>query len=280
MTMQPGQSSFRERLGGIAGGGRSGPPPALPALVVEEPSGGAGEPSAPVFQGYAAGALATVIPNQFFADLLPHIESRAELLVTMYLFYALGRRRGVPRTISALELAAELPLRRALVYLPGNVEDNLREGLRLATQRGTVLRALARRTNGREPLEVYMVNSEAARAAMRSGALPGLEVAPEPEPLPQQSAPTIFELYEENIGTVAPLIADDLREVEATYPYVWIESAFKEAVLQNKRNWRYVLRILERWRAEGRTNATPGRDLQPNNRGRDLEGRYRNVVRR
>src|SRR5262249_25516774 len=62
---------------------------------------------------FPAGARATVVPNQFFADVLPAIADTAELVVTVYLFYALGRKRGLPRFISFAELAAEAPLRRA-----------------------------------------------------------------------------------------------------------------------------------------------------------------------
>ena len=62
----------------------------------------------------------------------------------------------------------------------------------------------------------------------------------------------MFELYEQNIGMMSPMIADALLEAEEMYPEEWIEDAIEEAVVQNKRSWRYISRILERWELEGR----------------------------
>jgi DnaD/phage-associated family protein len=58
------------------------------------------------------------------------------------------------------------------------------------------------------------------------------------------------------------MIADELREAEELYPLEWLEDAFREAVGQNKRSWRYIARILERWEREGRSNGEPGRHLK------------------
>jgi DnaD/phage-associated family protein len=66
--------------------------------------------------------------------------------------------------------------------------------------------------------------------------------------------PNIFALYEQNIGPLTPLLAEELMEAEGRYPASWIEDAFREAVSLNKRSWRYALRILERWAAEGKTD--------------------------
>jgi DnaD/phage-associated family protein len=239
------------------------------------------------FTGFPAGARATFVPSLFFSAVLPRIEDQAEMIVSMYLFYALGRRPGYPRAITRAELAAERPLRQALARLDGGVEAALTRGLDLAITRGTVLRArattaeTAQTSDLRPPTsDFYLLHTEAAREALLSGRWGGLELAPAPDPLPDEPPPSIFALYEENIGTISPLIAEDLREVEANYSATWIIAAFKEAVSMNKRNWRYIVRILERWRAEGRADATAGRDLPGSARRRDLEGRYRGVVRR
>ena len=64
--------------------------------------------------------------------------------------------------------------------------------------------------------------------------------------------PNIFVLYEQNIGLLSPLIADELRDAADRYPEEWIESAFREAVQHNKRKWSYIRAILRRWEAEGR----------------------------
>src|SRR5579875_3162529 len=91
------------------------------------------------FAGFASGARATVIPNAFFTALLPSIEDRAELLVTLYTFYALGRKTGTPRAVSTSALAAEVPLGRALASLPEGATAALQRGLSLAIERGSLL---------------------------------------------------------------------------------------------------------------------------------------------
>ena len=50
-----------------------------------------------------------------------------------------------------------------------------------------------------------------------------------------------------------------MKEAEQVYPYSWIEEAFREAATHNKRSWRYVARILERWAAEGKDYGEFGR---------------------
>jgi DNA replication protein len=73
-----------------------------------------------------------------------------------------------------------------------------------------------------------------------------------PEARVQLERPNIFVLYEQNIGLLSPLLADQLAEAERQYPYEWLEDAFSEAVQRNKRNWSYIRAILRRWETEGR----------------------------
>jgi len=63
----------------------------------------------------------------------------------------------------------------------------------------------------------------------------------------QVERPNIFVLYEQNIGLLTPLIADQLKDAADQYPQEWIEAAFREAVQHNKRNWSYISAILRRW---------------------------------
>lgn len=88
------------------------------------------------------------------------------------------------------------------------------------------------------------------------------------DPEPQETAPpkpNIFRIYEQNFGALTPLIADELRDFEKTYPPEWIEYAMREAVLSNARNTKYVLSILKRIDQHGfdspkPTPSTPARD--------------------
>jgi DnaD/phage-associated family protein len=91
----------------------------------------------------------------------------------------------------------------------------------------------------------------------------------------------IFTLYEQNIGMLTPMIAEELKEAEKLYPSDWIGGAFREAVRLNKRSWKYIARILERWAAEGKSDGKPGRDLEKESgSAKYVRGRYGHMVRR
>ena len=92
--------------------------------------------------------------------------------------------------------------------------------------------------------------------------------------------PTIYELYEQNVGLLTPLLVEELREAAETYPAEWIEEAFREAVGYNRRNWRYVRRILENWATQGRgeRGAAGGRPRAPQDPRRYIEGKYGHLI--
>lgn len=95
--------------------------------------------------------------------------------------------------------------------------------------------------------------------------------------------PNVFRLYEQNIGVITPLIADQLVEAIELYPDGWIEDAINEAVSLNRRNWRYIQRILQRWATEGRGDETYRRNqgaagfVQPE---KYLRGKYSSLFKR
>jgi DNA replication protein len=207
--------------------------------------------------GFPNSGAATAIPNQFFARILPQIESVEELVVTLYIFFAQQLTRRSPRFITRRELEVDATLAASIERL-GAGEGALERGLERSVWRGTLLRA-KRRSDGRED-ELYVVNTPANRKALE--ALAGRDVRlDEPvAPAAKSNGSTIFALYEQNIRPITPLIAEELVEAEKTYPPEWIRDAFREAVSLNKPNWRYIESILRRWEAEGRQDEKSGRD--------------------
>ncbi|HEU4760370.1 MAG TPA: DnaD domain protein, partial [Dehalococcoidia bacterium] len=206
----------------------------------------------PRFGGFPSSGLATAVPNLFFSRVLPQIEQREELVVSVYFFFAsaVGGRRRSPRFVTKSELAADGGLLRALASLCGGQDgDALARGLHLAVARGTLLRATVE-AQGRQE-ELYLLNTPAGRRALAELAERELAID---EPLPAadgSTLPNIFALYEENVGSITPLIAEELKDAEERYPPAWIVAAFREAMSLNKRSWRYIHRILRRWEAEG-----------------------------
>jgi len=205
------------------------------------------------FAGFPAGKQpTTAIPNLFFSDLLPLVDDLAELKVTLHLFWLIGRKRGALRYARLAELLKDGQLLTGLVTELASGEEVLRGALERAVARGTLLHVTVRRGEADE--EWYMVNSPAGREVLkrlRDGDLDLLADASEDLQL-QMERPTIFVLYEQNIGMLTPMIAEELREAERQYPAEWIADAFREAVSGNKRSWKYAQAILERWRVEGR----------------------------
>jgi len=236
------------------------------------------------FEGFPAGALATTIPNLFFTAVLPRISDPAELVVSLYFFFAHGRKKGQPRFLTYAELSADHVLAAALDPLG---EDAVRRGLDAAVERGTLLRLDVEpepAAGGHEgqAQELYFLNTAAGRreAAATKADLEGLGRLLPPPTEPPEVKPNIFELYEQNIGPLTPMVAEYLKDAEEQYPADWFEPAFQRAVEQNKRSWSYIAAILRRWEAEGPDYEKAGRDLEGPGRKRPLSGRYRHLVSR
>ncbi|MBL7209059.1 MAG: DnaD domain protein [Dehalococcoidia bacterium] len=235
------------------------------------------------FPGFPARAEVTPIPNVFITGIMPRVENIAELKTVLHVFWLLSRRRGYPQFITYGELLSDAILMGGIDKGNASRSEILRGALDLAVQHGTMLHLRLDR-NG-ETEDVYLVNSETGKKTMdqiRRGelTLPGLRPAKEgiAEAAPP---PDIYRLYEQNIGMLTPIIAQELQEAEKLYPPDWIESAFREAVAQNKRSWKYIVRILERWAVEGKDNGKLGRDTKKeDDRDKYIKGRYGHMVQR
>jgi DNA replication protein len=232
------------------------------------------------FSGFPPKSKFTPIPNIFFSEVLPQINDLAELKVTLHIIWALYQKRGYPRYATYGELLSDPTLINGL-KTEGSPPELLRRSLDQAVSRGTLLHLTLERKG--EAHDLYFVNTEADRTAVariESGELEtGALVKAEPYQIsPEQ--PNIFTLYEKNIGMLTPIIAEELKEAEKLYPASWIQDAFKEAVDLNKRSWRYISRILERWAAEGKDDGEPGRDSKADANPEEYRRRYGHLLKR
>jgi DNA replication protein len=210
------------------------------------------------FAGFPAGKVRQArLPDVFFSELLPTIGDLAELKVTLHVLWRLQRERTDLPALSHAALASDRILLASLASLDETPLAALDRGLACAVERGTLLQV--RVGDEANPTAWYLVNTPRGREAWAQAQRGELTLAGVPAGAPvwvEAEASTeranIFTLYEQNIGLLTPLIAEELREAEDTYPAHWIEDAFREAVRANKRNWRYVAAVLKRWACGGR----------------------------
>lgn len=232
------------------------------------------------FKGFPAKMQFTPLPNLFFTTLLPQISDITELKTTLHLFEALYRKRGYPRFITYSQLLSNTSLMNSLSGTTKPIDEILRNALKMATKRGTILHLVLDREGRTE--DVYFLNTDYNRkivAKIQNGKLSLSELKAQTYIEPEEQ-PDIFTLYEQNIGMLTPLIAEELREAEKVYPESWIRDAIKEAVTHGKRKWSYISAILEKWSAEGKDNGAYKRDSKKTDPDKYIKGKYGHMVRR
>ena len=170
-----------------------------------------------------------------------------ELQVSLAVFRMVAELEGEETPIAERMILRDAPLRRSLRRdgIAGDADDRIQQGIDLAVGRGT-----------RETLWYYLNTpvNRATVASMQRGALapPAIVWEGQSPPAIAVDQPNAFRMYEQNIGPLTPLIADQISRAVEEYPGDWIEDAIAEAVTYNRRSWRYILRILENWTATGR----------------------------
>ncbi len=236
------------------------------------------------FSGFAGKTDITPIPNILINKLIPEIDNILEIKVLLHIFWLLSRKRGYPQYITFTELLNDPVI---MECIPVDKLDSKGEMLKSALDSGVkhniILYEKFKRGGNSE--DAYFINSESGRNAIekiRRGDFADIEYQFTRQVETQaQLLPDIFTLYEQNIGIITPIIADELKEVEQLYPVSWIESAIKEAVSLNKRNWRYIVRILERWAVEGKDDGkSRGHFKKETDTNKYIKGKYGHLVQR
>jgi DnaD/phage-associated family protein len=218
------------------------------------------------FSGFTEGKVRfSRIPGPFFSELLPQIDHLGELKVTLYALWQLDHMGGEVRYLLERDFLEDEAFIQGMGTSFREAQAALKEALTLAVQRGTFLEA---RVKLEEELSLYFFNTPRGRAAV--DAIQKGDWRPSDDPrIPVElgpERPSIYRLYEQNIGPMPPLLADDLQDAEDTYPAEWIEEAFRIAVEKNVRNWRYVSAILRRWHERGYDGRETRRDTEKSRR--------------
>lgn len=205
------------------------------------------------FAGFPEGRIQlTPIPNPFFSELLPAIDHLGELKLTLYAFWSLYKAPGDFPYLTQADLATDHLLMEALQREGLTDQQALEEAIERAVARGTLLVATLELGEGVQ--HFYFLNSPRGRAAIDAierGQWRPSDDSESPIEL-RTERPNIFNLYEQNIGPLTPMIAESLRDAEKTYSEDWIEEAIRIAVENNVRKWRYVEAILDDWMTSGK----------------------------
>jgi DNA replication protein len=235
------------------------------------------------FSGFPQRSEVTPLPNIFFSEVLPRIENADEIKVVMQVFFLLSRKKGYPRFIRLAELNNDPVIIKGLSGSEGNLRDLVVKAMEGAVGHGILLH-IPVDVEG-EADEAYFINNEAEKdtiSRIREGKLkiPSVAVRETGETIIQQPS-DIYNLYEQNIGMLTPILAEELQEAEHRYPAEWIEEAFRIALRSNVRNWKYINGILKRWEREGKQD---GKYVGDTRKERDpdkyIRGKYGHMVRR
>jgi len=228
------------------------------------------------FSGFLTKTEFNSLLDFFFTQVMPQILDVTELKVTMSIFYLLSKAKNLHKREYPPFVTYEELLSRA-ISMPGIDEEALRHTLDLAVNHGSILR-LNLNVNGKLA-EAYFANIESDREAIDNIKHRGVSTGKEGTRQALQRS-NIFALYEQNIGIITPMIAEELKEAEKLYPAQWIEEAVKEAVMLNKRSWKYVARILERWASEGKDSGEDRQGVKKGSPDKYIKGKYGHLVKR
>jgi DNA replication protein len=232
------------------------------------------------FKGFPARMQFTPVPNLVFSSLLPQITDITELKTLCYVFKIIYGKKGLWRFVSCPEIFNQ-------AAAAGDLKDvscaALTQALESLVNRKVLLPFQTEKDGATETL--YFLNTEPnqinfARVQRGEIQMPEFKVSSPVSPSPPEPS-DIFTLYEQNIGMLTPLIADEMREAGKQYPESWIKEAIKEAAALNKRSWRYIDRILEHWSTEGKDDGThrghPQKNTDPD---KYIRGKYGHMVQR
>ncbi len=210
------------------------------------------------FEGFSGKEGFTQLPNEFFRGLLREVDDLDELKVTLYALWRVANMEGAAHPLWERDFAEGLDA------------EVVELGLEKCVLRGSLLKVTV------ESEDVYFLNSPRGRASAEAARerswIPSKENS-----APPLARPNIYQLYEENIGPLTPIIADTLKDAENEYPTEKIEEAFALAVKANARKWSYVEAILKRWKEEGYGKKQDRRHTEKD-RSRYVEGDYADFI--
>jgi DNA replication protein len=214
------------------------------------------------------------IPNSFFTEVMGQIEHLGEFKTTLYAFWHFQKQEGNIPFLQKKDFSSDNKFMDGLSAISREAKTILEESLDHAVERGTLLKA----EMSKDKEILFILNSPRGRAVLKAIQENGWD--------PRENLqfdfsmdierPNIFHLYEKNIGPLTPMIAEDLKEAEKTYPIEWLKDAIQIAVRKNVRRWNFVAAILKSWKEKGRYEED--RRGREEDRGKYVQGEYSDLI--
>jgi DnaD/phage-associated family protein len=227
------------------------------------------------FTGFAFTDESVSLPEEFFTVLLPHIAQADELKLILYCFWRMAHQSAEFPYLLWDEVLQDKWLTDSLLEQADQPQAALEKALQLAIRHNALLET---ESGSRR---VLLLNTPAGRAtlnAIQQGHWrPGQQSELPPDYFRERL--NIYALYENHIGPLTPMMADTLKDAEEQYPANWIEEAIDIAVKANKRSWRYVAAILQRWQEGGRDERRDRADSQTDYR-KYTDGEFSDYIER
>ncbi|MBS96869.1 MAG: DnaD domain protein [SAR202 cluster bacterium] len=197
------------------------------------------------------------IPIELTSSLLKDIDSYEEFKCTLRVFSLIFSLRPKRLWISFEELIADPVLLESIH--PSNSQNKTEiiiKSIYAAKKRKTII--IREKVKDQIQNSIILINDKISNELLKRKDIGNLDNGLDLEQTDFQSSQkpqsNIYGLYEDNIGQMTPLLAEELKLAEKKYPNSWIQEAITEAVKNNIRNWKYISSILNRWQIEGRTN--------------------------
>ncbi len=189
-----------------------------------------------------------LLSEEFCNQHLPRLHDADLIKVLFYIQARFARQEGENHYLFVRQLLQSSTLQRWMGA--DHAEDRIREALKNAIS-GSFLISAKIRTDGNQL--ILFPNDENGKRSMTRLQQGIWSPSPTDDPL-EAIAPhkNIYQLYEENIGPLTPLLSEDLTAAQEDYPSQWIEEAIHIAVQNNARSWRYVDAVLKSWQKEGK----------------------------
>ena len=100
---------------------------------------------------------------------------------------------------------------------------------------------------------VTVMSRSRSRSTVPNSTVPNSnkEEVEEENSLSDNNLAEISKIYENNIGALTPIVADELKILSDEYSTEWFSEATKEACNANARKLNYIKSILKRWKTDG-----------------------------